>query len=96
MPVPYYQPETAYEIFARTISGRDVATGKHRVDENYSTQGPADVSHIGVGPPTPPQEPVECYVDYAPFSDRCSPEQIAALADGTAVVVDRVVVSPAA
>lgn len=43
----------------------------------------------------PPQAPPVCYVEYAPLSDICTPAQLLALAGGTAVVRERVVVSPA-
>ena len=94
--VPYYRPSAAQSVFARTILGRDVATGNHAVAGNgYSTSGPADVRGLASGPVTPPQGPAECYVDAAPLGERCSDGQVAALVDGSAVVVGRVVVSPA-
>lgn len=95
--MPYYQPETAYAIFSRTIRGRDIATGDHAVHRGsgYSTTGPSSVNDVSSGTP-PPQAPAECYVDLAPVGMRCSEAQVGALADGTAVVVDRVVISPPA
>lgn len=36
-----YQPETVYRIFARTIAGRDVATGEREASGGYSTEGPS-------------------------------------------------------
>jgi hypothetical protein len=42
----------------------------------------------------PPANTVVCYVDAPPLAARCSPAQIQALLDGTAVVTGRVVTSP--
>ncbi|KAK3327682.1 carboxypeptidase S1 [Cercophora scortea] len=95
--VPYYQPETAFRIFARTILGLDVATGRVIVARafgpRYSTTGPSSVLNVTNAVPPAPQP--ECYVDAAPLFMRCTQGQIAALLDGTAVVnAKRVVVSP--
>ncbi|TLS30813.1 hypothetical protein PpBr36_03897 [Pyricularia pennisetigena] len=94
--VPMYQPETAYRIFMRTITGKDVATGTVDVvkDSGFATQGPWSV--FNVQQPPPPHPPNECYIDYSPLGWRCTKEQIAALTNGTAVVENRVVVAPAA
>ncbi|KAI6402293.1 hypothetical protein MCOR23_003974 [Pyricularia oryzae] len=94
--VPMYQPETAYQIFMRTITGRDVATGTVDVvkDAGFVTQGPLSV--FDVQQPPPQQPPNECYIDFSPLGTRCTKEQVAALTNGTAVVANRVVVSPAA
>ncbi|KAI9741774.1 MAG: hypothetical protein M1834_000160 [Cirrosporium novae-zelandiae] len=40
--VPFYQPEAALALFERTIWGLDIAEGKMRVDENFSSVGPAN------------------------------------------------------
>jgi len=102
--VPYYQPATALTIYTRTLLGLDVASGTRpsnaRYGGSYSTNGPRDVRDVTVGPPAPPQGPIECYVDVAPLNNspvRCTEAQLAALRAGTAVVGgDRIVVSPAA
>ncbi|KAK1760501.1 putative carboxypeptidase [Echria macrotheca] len=94
--IPYYQGQAALEIFSRTLSGKDVATGRVGVTRMYSTTGPASVRDVSCGPPAPPQGPVVCYVDFAPLPERCTADQVAALVNGTAVVVGRVVVSPPA
>ncbi|KAH7031457.1 carboxypeptidase S1 [Microdochium trichocladiopsis] len=39
--VPFYQPLTAFEMFARVIGAKDVATGRVDVDPAYRTIGPA-------------------------------------------------------
>lgn len=40
--VSAYASETVYQIFARTVSGLDVVTGKTAVNSAYSTTGPRD------------------------------------------------------
>ncbi|KAL1884177.1 hypothetical protein VTK73DRAFT_5313 [Phialemonium thermophilum] len=102
--VPYYQPETAFTIFARTLSGRDVATGVKEVNPRgssyggriYSTTGPATANELLVAVDFPPPQPQpECYVDAAALLARCSAEQVAALLNGSAVVKNGFVVNPA-
>lgn len=94
--VGYYQPETAYQIFTRTILGKDVSTGGVYVDDEgpgYYTHGPSSVFDIKN---TPPQQPAsECFVLAVPLYVTCTDEQIAALLDGSAEVENNVVVSPA-
>ncbi len=92
--MPYYQPETAYRIFARTLASLDLATGGVRLTTQYSTTGPPTVSDVTNAPPILP--PIQCYVDAAPLNLRCTPSQIAALQNGTAIVDPLgIVVSPA-
>ncbi|WFD23863.1 carboxypeptidase D [Malassezia equina] len=38
--VPFYQPEAALELHKRTVRGLDIATGKHKVTDDYITKGP--------------------------------------------------------
>ncbi|KAF3021516.1 hypothetical protein E8E14_012011 [Neopestalotiopsis sp. 37M] len=93
------QPETAYQLFMRTIFGKDLATGSTDVtttaaaDSYYSTQGPASVFNVTNEPPLDPGS--ECFVLIYPFTGSCTDEQIAALYDGSAVIENNVVVSPA-
>ncbi|KAH8881533.1 alpha/beta-hydrolase [Thozetella sp. PMI_491] len=91
--VPYYQPETVYRIFSRTLGGCDIATGKISATSQYSTAGPATIFDVTNSPPRQP--PIECYVEAAPISSRCTPNQIRALQDGTAVVESGIMVIPA-
>ncbi|RYP33433.1 hypothetical protein DL766_003464 [Monosporascus sp. MC13-8B] len=94
--VSSYQPETAYQIFMRTVFAQDVATGTvSRADSpDYESQGPASVFDVKNELPSQP-DPV-CYVLQAPLQLSCTPEQLEALRGGTAVVEDDVVVRPAA
>ncbi|CAI7578512.1 unnamed protein product [Penicillium bialowiezense] len=88
--VPAYQPETAYEIFYRSLFNRDLATGKIDTARNasYETQGPASTWHIKNEVPESP-EPL-CYI--LALGATCTDDQIASVLNGTAVVEDYVVV----
>lgn len=90
--VTTYQPETVYQIFQRTMFGMDVATGKTKVDGYYSTKGPT--SSWGTKNNVPRHSPQnECYTYLA--TETCTPEQLQALENGTAVVKNFVVLEPA-
>lgn len=86
----YYQPETVYHIFDRAMGGKDVGTGEVEASEGYSSEGPEkvfDVRHELLE-----SRAVVCYLyDVA----TCSPNQLQALMEGTAVVEDFIVIEPA-
>ena len=91
--VPSYQPEAAYRIFMRAITGRDIATGSIDLrdfansGEQYSTHGPDDTWWMKSDIlPSPPRE---CYVLDI---QRCNDEEKEAIRDGTAIVKDWIVV----
>lgn len=79
------------KLFERAMFGRDVATGKINLaqNRNYSTTGPMSVADVK----NRVTETVEnmCFVR---LPESCTDEQLAALADGTAVVKDWIVVEP--
>ena len=92
--VPSFQPEAAYKIFMRAVTGRDIATGEVDLDEvaaktgeQYSTHGPSDTWWMKSDVlPAPARE---CYIwDVA----RCSDEEVKWIMDGTAIVKDWIVV----
>lgn len=87
-----YQPETMYHVFERAMSRRDVATGEVDLSEttDYASDGPLSVRNVTNEIPEP--ELSVCHVDKAFIS--CTPEQLAALADGSAVVEYGIVVKP--
>ncbi|KAM0418922.1 hypothetical protein ACHAPT_012187 [Fusarium lateritium] len=89
--VPSYQPETMFKIFERAMFSRDIATGKINLNQNrnYSTTGPMSVADVKSEVP----EAMEnmCFVR---LPETCTDEQLAALADGTALVEDWIVVEP--
>ena len=84
--VPYYQPETAYQIFNRALFNKDIATGMVDTAANasYSTEGPSDswaTKNI------PPAQPLQvCYS--LDTEDTCTTDQEDAIANGTAVLRD--------
>lgn len=85
--MPAYQPETASVIFERAVGHRDIATGEVAVDDstsNYATTGPADA--LGARSAAPPVQLGVCYLLAA--SDTCTLDQLAAVANGTARVVN--------
>jgi hypothetical protein len=92
--VGYYQPETAYQIFTRSILGQDVATGLVSLNDtpDYASEGPANIFYVKNEPPAP--IPSLCNIFAYPLSLYCTQEQVEALINGTAVVANDVVVSP--
>lgn len=87
--VAAYQPQTVYEIFQRSMFGKDVATGEE--SKENGTRGP--LSSWGIRNEVPQKEVEnQCYTYVA--GDTCTEEQLGALADGSAVVKEFVVVEP--
>ena len=81
--MPWYQPETAYRIFTRVMTGMDVATGK-AATAGYSSTGPADVFSIKDTAPAP--EKVCCYI--WDIMETCTKTQATILTNGSAIVSD--------
>lgn len=79
------------ELFERVMFGRDVATGKINLaqNRNYITTGPKSVADVKNK--VPEQLENMCFVR---LPESCTDEQLAALANGTAVVKDWIVVEP--
>lgn len=93
--IPSYQPEAAYRIFMRSITGKDIATGEvdlyeyastHK--EQYSTSGPSDTWHMKND--VLPQPPRQCYILDIP--SRCTAEEAGWIMDGTAIVKDWILI----
>lgn len=87
----FAQPRTTFEIFTRTMLGYDVATGKHLIDDRYTTKGPRDTWHIRT--PLPQLPPAFSCNIYA-VSTTCTAEQYEALSAGTAVIENSTVIWP--
>ncbi|KAF4982849.1 hypothetical protein FZEAL_1599 [Fusarium zealandicum] len=87
-----YQPETLSKMFERAMFRRDIATGDIDLAENrtYSTAGPKSVADVKNKVPEAPEN--MCFVRLA--LQTCTDEQLEALAAGTAVVDDWIVVEP--
>lgn len=90
--VAAYQPETVYQIFERSMFGKDVATGRIPSNANYSSAGPASALETKNNVPEVTDEN-QCYT-YDP-TDSCTDEQLQALADGSAEIQNFVVTCPA-
>ncbi|KAE9380409.1 putative carboxypeptidase S1 [Stipitochalara longipes BDJ] len=88
--VPYYQPETAFQIFNRAMKHTDIPTGSAPLSPwgDYSTYGPDSSFSTKNQMPVDPEK--ICYV-YAALTT-CSIAEMEALGAGTAVVKDWVVV----
>ena len=83
--VPAYQPETAFKIFQRLITGRSIATGNEILRSGqkvYSTGGPK-YSDVGLVPPEMP-EPI-CFLRSV---SSCTKEQFVMLAGGEGVIIN--------
>ncbi|KAF2435542.1 alpha/beta-hydrolase [Tothia fuscella] len=90
--VPAYQPETAYEIFRRSMNNLDIATGKVSTFQSgsdvYTSTGTKDTLDIRQAPPPEP-EPTCCILR---LSSTCTEEMIQAVKNGSAVIKDYIVV----
>lgn len=84
---PFYQPETAYQIFNRVMFNKDVATGQNPA-ANYSSCGSSSAWTESVL--YPDEEPVQCYL-WDVF-ETCTKAETAVLRSGTAVVKDFILV----
>ncbi|KAI1096759.1 carboxypeptidase S1 [Rostrohypoxylon terebratum] len=87
--VPSYQPEVAYTMLQRAIQGKDIATGKVDIDGEYSTDGPSSSIATFQAPPYP--SPI-CFL--RGMAGTCAPNQIEAVKDGSATIVNGVITDP--
>lgn len=80
--VPYYQPETAFQIFARIILGHDLSTGQTINSTTFRTPGdPSPSPHTNAVPATPKQT---CWV--RSWNASCSTDDTAAMLSGKGLV----------
>lgn len=93
--VPWYQPETAYEIFQRVMFDKDVATGTKSTlpcgkgKKPYSTtEGDDSVLHIKNE--VPPMPAPECY--FWDMLETCTKEQKAIFQSGMAITKDYILI----
>lgn len=87
--VPFYQPETAYQVFMRALFGRDISTGKVEVNpSNYTTVGPANTYNI-TNKPLEAQPLQFCYTQ--DMSGSCTDEQVATIQNGSATICSYIV-----
>lgn len=88
--IPSYQPEVAYTMLQRVIQRKDIATGKVDVHDDYSTNGPWNSTATLIAPPAPS---ATCFLRGMPST--CAENQIKAIKNGTATIVNGVVTDPA-
>ncbi|KAK0629150.1 Alpha/Beta hydrolase protein [Bombardia bombarda] len=82
--VPAYQPETAFQVFARIIMGTSVSTGE-RVDlGSFNTTGPANATQSLKLPPSPTGT---CFVRVV---GSCPTDAVQSMLDGKGVVINGV------
>ncbi|PCH02608.1 Peptidase S10, serine carboxypeptidase [Penicillium occitanis (nom. inval.)] len=88
--VPAYQPETSFAIFNRSLSNLDIATGQISTVKNatYATEGPS--STWDVKNEVPPMPEPTCYV--LALWATCTDDEVEAIANGTAVIEDYILV----
>ncbi|KAL0941879.1 carboxypeptidase S1 (serine carboxypeptidase) [Colletotrichum truncatum] len=86
--VPAYQPETAFQVFARVILGTSISTGDQVNLAVYNTSGDARATHTDKLPDSP--EPT-CWLRAMQTS--CSNDQVKMLQQGNGVVINGVLYS---
>lgn len=84
--VPAYQPETAYQIFHRSMFNRDITTGRLSTVDNpeYSTDGLDYIWDVRDSIPNP--QPPLCYI--LNMVNTCTEDQIQSVRNGSAVIKD--------
>jgi hypothetical protein len=87
--VPWYQPETAYQIFNRVMFNADVATGKVAADDKYASVGQASV--FGIKSEVPQgTEHRDCYT--WDMFETCNRYEATIIENGTAIVKDYILI----
>ncbi|KAL1859599.1 hypothetical protein VTK73DRAFT_7533 [Phialemonium thermophilum] len=83
--VPAYQPETAFQVFARIIMGTSVSTGE-RIDLSaFNTTGPLNATSTLSLPPSPS---ATCYV--RDLAGSCPDDAVQSILSGEGVIVNGV------
>jgi carboxypeptidase C (cathepsin A) len=83
--VPAYQPETAFQVFARIIGGTSVSTGEIIDLSLYNSTGPASASHTNALPPSPTNT---CWLRNIPGT--CTNEQKNKILNNQGVIINGV------
>lgn len=78
---PYFQPETAFQIFARVIFGDNLSTGTSIDLTSFASTGSANATHKNSAPPTPAQT---CWL--RSWNASCSLDDTAAMLAGRGLV----------
>jgi len=88
--VPFYQPETAYQIFDRVMFNQDVATGQQPSTSEYFTSGSSSAWTPSILPSVDEIGIQQCYL--WDVLEPCTPAQAAVLLSGNAIVEDYILV----
>ena len=86
--VAWYQPETAFQIFARIVTGSSVSTGQPVDLNSFGTDGPLNSTETAELPKLPEST---CYV--RAVQDSCDSKAVSMLNRGEGVVINGVVYS---
>lgn len=81
--VPFYQPETAFQIFARVILGNYISTGVDVDLSTFASNGTANSTYTNKAPPQPSPT---CWV--RAWNKTCSDSDTEAMLQGKGVVED--------
>ena len=81
--VPYFQPETAFTVFARVIGGNEISTGEDVDLTSFGSLGPANSTHTNSAPTAPAPT---CWV--RSFNMTCSESDREALLAGDGFVAN--------
>lgn len=84
--MPWYQPETAFQIFNRVMFDKDVATGEVAISDEYASSGPASVE--GITNEVSPSHERYCYL--WDMLETCLLDEYAIVMSGSAIIKDYV------
>lgn len=79
--IPYYQPETAFTVFARIVAGTDLSTGEPINSSSFSSSGPQNATHTNSVPAQPSHT---CWI--RDINDTCTNDEYINIAAGNGVV----------
>ena len=89
--MPYYKSKASHALFTRVLSNKDIPSGLQDAS-SFSSEGPNSVRDI-IAAPEGNEGKAFCYIMNAPLmAGQCSEGQLKALADGTAVVENFIIV----
>ncbi|KAM0130385.1 hypothetical protein ACHAO1_007892 [Botrytis cinerea] len=86
--IPAYQPETAFQVFARIIMGTSLSTGETINSSVYNTTGPLNATHTTSLPSSPTNT---CYLRNIPGT--CTEDERQMIIAGKGAIVDGVLYS---
>ncbi|CZR57109.1 related to carboxypeptidase [Phialocephala subalpina] len=81
--VPAYQPETAFQVFARIMTGTSISTGEIINRSVYNTSGPLNATHTASLPASPS---ATCWLRNIP--DTCNGDQKNMIVNNEGVIIN--------